>query len=235
MNENIENAINPETSINEDNQNIIFKCEFKEEPVNQYKYAEIYYGRIISIHNHFMPLDKFKRLFRTDREEDFIDILPAELASGFEAHVGDYIFYDDSGTLKIKRPVYPDTVSGAKLQKLDELKSNRDSEEINIITVNGYDFDYDDKARERINAAIIALDVLDATSGTVNTIEWTLADNSSVEVNANFLRLVVAKIAERSSELHVKYRNLKNQIIDIENNTELSDAEKITQINNINW
>ena len=235
MSENIENAINPEESINEDNQNIIFKCEFAEQPVNSYKYAEISYGRIISIHNHFMPLDKFKRLFTPDRKQDFIDILPAELASGFEAQVGDFIFYDDSGTLKIRRPVYPNTVEGASLQKLDELKANRDNEEVNIITVDDHDFDYDEKARERINAAIIALDIFDSYNGQTNSIEWTLADNTNIDVTAEFLRIVVATVAQRSSALHIKYRQLKEYIQGIENNEQMSDEEKIVAIREVNW
>lgn len=250
MDENLENitveeiygAEETETGINEDNQNITFKCEFSEQPVDQYKYAEIFCGRIISINRHFMPLHLFRRLFVTDRKTEFIDILPAEQASGFEAQVGDYIFHDGEGTLRIERPVYPDTVEGAQAQKLDELKMHRDEEEIEIINVPNpsqmneenpttYGFDYDDKARERINAAIIALELM----GPEATIDWTLADNTSIPVTAAFLKFVIAKIAERSATLHIKYRNLKQSIQAIVDNAELTDEEKINQINEVNW
>ena len=178
-----------------------------------------------------MPLQLFRRLFVADRESEFIDILPAEQASGFEAKIGDYVFHDGDGTLRIERPVYPDTVEGAQLQKLDELKQRRDEEEVGIIEVNSYGFDYDNKARERINAAIIALELM----GEEATIDWTLADNTSIPVTAAFLKLVIAKVAERSAALHIKYRNYKDAILTIVNNTELDDEAKIAQIKSVFW
>lgn len=93
-----------------------------------------------------------------------------------------------------------------KAQKLTELKNIRDAEEVKPIEYNGNLFDYDDKARERINAAIIALDV------SKGQIAWTTADNTEVMVNADDLRGVVAAVAIRSNELHVKYRQLKEQV-----------------------
>lgn len=235
-------AENVETGINEDNQNIIFKCEFSEQPIEQYKYAEIRYGKIVSLHRHFMPLYMFKRLFDLNRREDFVDILPAEIASGFEAQVGDYVYYEDNGTFKIRRPVYPDTIEGLCNSRLDEFKSYRDEAEIEVIEVpdplraqeedpETYGFDYDSKARERINAAIIALDLM----GPEATIDWTLADNTNIPVTATFLRFVIAKVAERSAALHTKYRTLKETILQIKDNPELTDEEKIAQIKEVTW
>lgn len=97
-------------------------------------------------------------------------------------------------------------LEGLKNNKIAELKSIRDTKEVADIQVNGYLYDYDEKARERINAAIIALDL------TGDTITWTLADNTDTEVSANDLRYVIAMVAQRSNELHVKYRNLKERV-----------------------
>lgn len=94
----------------------------------------------------------------------------------------------------------------AKTNKITELKGVRDTKEVEDIEVNGRLFDYDDKARERINAAIIALDL------TGGTITWTLADNTDTEVSANDLRYVIAMVAQRSNVLHIKYRNLKERV-----------------------
>ena len=93
-----------------------------------------------------------------------------------------------------------------KAQKLTEFKAIRDSEEVKPISYQGYNFDYDDKARDRISAAIIALDV------SKGQIAWTTADNTEVMVNADDLRDVIAAVALRSNELHVKYRQLKEQV-----------------------
>ena len=98
------------------------------------------------------------------------------------------------------------TLEELKAQKLTELKTIRDTEEVKPIAYNGNLFDYDDKARDRINSAIIALSI------TGQSIEWTTADNTNVLVTADDLRGVVANVAVRSNELHIKYRQLKEQV-----------------------
>lgn len=98
------------------------------------------------------------------------------------------------------------TLDELKAQKLTELKTIRDTEEVKPINYQGYSFDYDSKARDRINAAIIALDV------SKGQIAWTTADNTEVMVNADDLHGVIAAVAMRSNELHVKYRQLKEQV-----------------------
>lgn len=98
------------------------------------------------------------------------------------------------------------TLEELKSQKLTELKTIRDAEEVKPIEYNGNLFDFDDKARDRINSAIIALDI------TGQSIEWTTADNTNVTVTADDLRGVVANVAVRSNQLHAKYRELKELI-----------------------
>lgn len=93
-----------------------------------------------------------------------------------------------------------------KQAKLTELKTIRDNEEVKPIEYNGNRYDYDDKARDRINSAIIALSI------TGQSIEWTTADNTNMLVTADDMRGVVANVAVRSNELHVKYRKLKEQV-----------------------
>lgn len=98
------------------------------------------------------------------------------------------------------------TLQEVKEKKIVELKGHRDTEEVSPILVNGHLFDYDDKARERINAAIIALDL------TQGEITWTLADNTDTVVTSTDLKYVVAMVAQRSNELHIKYRGLRSQV-----------------------
>lgn len=94
-----------------------------------------------------------------------------------------------------------------KAQKLTELKTIRDTEEVKPIAYNGNLFDFDEKARDRINSAIIALSI------TSHSIEWTTADNTNVAVTAQDLRNIIAAVALRSNILHVKYRELKEQVL----------------------
>ena len=105
-----------------------------------------------------------------------------------------------------------------KQQKIDEFKAIRDSEEVKPIEYIGSLFDFDDKARDRISTAIIALDV------SKGQIAWTTADNTEAMVNADDLRGVVAAVAMRSNELHAKYRELKEQVL------QCTTAEEVAEI-----
>ena len=95
-----------------------------------------------------------------------------------------------------------------KQRKITELKYQRDTAEVAPIAYNGHSFDYDDKARDRINAAIIALE----PQGEGASIDWTTADNQDVKVTVYDLRAIVAAVAVRSNALHVKYRKAKAQV-----------------------
>lgn len=93
-----------------------------------------------------------------------------------------------------------------KEAKIAELKQARDAEELSPVEFNGYMWDFDDKAQQRINGAIIAL----ADGGELT---WTSADNQEIRgVNANDLKNVIKAAAVRSNAVHVKYRELKTQV-----------------------
>lgn len=95
-----------------------------------------------------------------------------------------------------------------KNRRIETLKMQRDKAEVEPIEYKGYFFDYDEKARDRINAAIIALEL----QGEGATIEWTTADNDDAVVTAADLRAIVAAVAVRSNALHIKYRSLKAHV-----------------------
>ena len=113
------------------------------------------------------------------------------------------------------------TLEEVKADKVQRLKAERDAREVEPITYNGNSYDYDDKARERINAAIIALDVQGADA----SIDWTTADNADVKVTANDLRMVIAMVANRSNALHIAYREAKAKV---EQATSVAEVETIT-------
>ena len=124
--------------------------------------------------------------------------------------------YDGQWYVKGYAPSQP--LDELKQAKITEFKNIRDAEEVKPIEYNGNLFDYDEKARDRINSAIIALDM------TGQSIEWTTADNTNITVTANDLRGVIANVAVRSNELHIKYRELKEQV---EACTTKEDLDKI--------
>lgn len=113
------------------------------------------------------------------------------------------------------------TLDEVKTDKVQNLKAERDAREVKPISYNGNSYDYDDKARERINAAIIALDVQGADA----SIDWTTATNADVKVTATDLRAIVAAVAVRSNALHIAYRKAKAQV---EQAITIDEVEAIT-------
>lgn len=110
-------------------------------------------------------------------------------------------------------------IDALKNNKIRYLKQRRDAEEQTPISYSGYRWDFDDKAIQRINGAIIAL-------GDEDTITWTTADNEEIVVNQEDLNDIIKASAIRSNALHVKYRELKHQV---------EQAETENQIKKIVW
>lgn len=129
--------------------------------------------------------------------------------------------YDFETGKPIQRVIIPPALEVIKTAKIAELKAERDTKEVEPIACDGQLYDYDDKARERINAAIIALDVQGADA----SIDWTTADNADVRVTANDLRMVIASVAKRSNALHVAYRAAKDKV---EAATTVAEVEAVT-------
>lgn len=100
------------------------------------------------------------------------------------------------------------TLDELKAAKITELKAERDTKEVEPIEYNGHLYDYDDKARDRINAAIIALEL----AGAEASLEWTCADNTDATVTAADIKNIVSAVAVRSNALHVAYRNAKTAV-----------------------
>ena len=107
-----------------------------------------------------------------------------------------------------------------KNRRIEILKMQRDKAEVEPIEYKGYFFDYDEKARDRISAAIIALEL----QGEGATIEWTTADNADTPVTANDLKMIIAAVAVRSNKLHTAYRVTKEKV---EAATTAADVEAV--------
>ena len=101
-----------------------------------------------------------------------------------------------------------ESLDSVKEHKILTLKIQRDNLEVEPIAYNGHSYDYDSKARDRISAAIIALEL----QGEGTTIEWTTADNADTPVTANDLKMIIAAVAARSNKLHTAYRTAKAQV-----------------------
>lgn len=95
--------------------------------------------------------------------------------------------------------------------KKEELKSIRDSREVEIIAYGDKTFDYDDKARERMRIAKDAL-----IDNGIESQEWTCADNSKTWLTVEDFKNINSMAAVRSGALHDKYNDLKEYIDTLE-------------------
>lgn len=114
-------------------------------------------------------------------------------------------------------------IDRAKASKIAEFKALRDSEEIADIEYNGNVYDYDDKARERLQIARQAL--VDGGAEDANIV-WTTADNQRVTLTVQDFAGINSAVAYRSNSLHVKYNELKEQI---------NACETVEEVEAISW
>lgn len=121
----------------------------------------------------------------------------------------------------IEREVYVEPLEELKKRKKIELNQQRYLEELKPIVYLNKSFDYDERARNRINDALVALEL--KGNGAMEV--WTLADNTTVKVNADDLRHVIANASIRQTNLHKQY---KEACIKVAKATSKEELDKIT-------
>lgn len=94
-----------------------------------------------------------------------------------------------------------------KLQKIEELKQERTKREEAPVEFSGKLWDFDAKSRDRITAAITALEISE-----IEYIVWTAYDDTSSALTANDLKGIIATAAIRGNELHEQYRVLRDAV-----------------------
>ena len=115
----------------------------------------------------------------------------------------------------------PPTLDEVKAQKISELKSIRDTKEVEPIRTDKGIFDYDDKSRDRLYIARQAL--TDAGGG---EIVWTTADNQRVSMGIADFAAINGAAAVRSNSLHIKYNELKQRV---------NAAQTVEEVEAIHW
>ena len=137
-----------------------------------------------------------------------VDFEPPAEKEGFKIKLVNNAWeYEAEEPAELEQP--EPTFEELQTQKINALKYERDRLEVEPIASEGNRFDYDEKARDRISAAIIALEMQPSEA----TIMWTTADNGDVAVSANDLKNVIAAVAIRSDALHSKYRVAKEKVM----------------------
>ena len=118
-------------------------------------------------------------------------------------------------------PMPAPSLDEAKKRKITELKSIRDTKEVEPIQTDKGLFDYDDKSRDRLAIARQAL-----TDNGGGEIVWTTADNQRVSMGIADFAAINGQAAVRSNALHVKYNELKESV---------KKAKTAEEVNAIQW
>ena len=180
------------------------------------KFAEIKYGKVANIYDTTREFNEFKKLFTNNSL--FIDVTGVE-----DVEIGYRVDFTSETDFNLIAPakILPETLEEVKITKIAELKTERDRLEVEPISYKDKLFDYDDKARERMDIAQKALTLTGSPSEM-----WTCYDNSRIEMTVEDFNQITILVAARSGELHDKYNELKTQV---------EKAESIAEVNNISF
>lgn len=171
------------------------------------------------------------------------ETVPSFILEGFIETDKEIVQVTD-GRLMFAVDVDPDAEELAKLNrakqsKISDLKQKRDMLEVTPIAYKDTTFDYDDKARERLqiakNSIEAAIEINKHPEMNLNnggdplpeTIEWTTAENTRVEMNIEDFNMLNVLAAARSNSLHIKYNELKNAVNNCNTLKEVEDIEWI--------
>ena len=182
-----------------------------------YTFAEVKYGRIVSINRHWVPLEEYKKFFEPNAL--FLDITDV-LADGYIPVVGDIVMTENNG-YRIIHYVQQMDLNLAKHAAIERIKLERDQMELEPIAYNNHMFDADRVSLERLDKARQFLEDND-----VESILWTTADNDRVVLTVADFKGINTQVAIRSNALHVRYNKLKAYI----NALEEQDMQTVLEI-----
>ena len=171
--------------------------------VPTYTFAEVRYGKIVSINHHWVPLEQYVKFFEADSL--FIDITGV-LIEGEPPAIGDVVTSNPEGfEIRHFKSVY--SVAETKNYKIELLKLERDTKELEPIEYNGHLFDADKTSLTRMDKARQSL-----VDNNIPNITWTTTNNERVEVTVADFAGINTALALRSNMLHIRYNELKDYI-----------------------
>ncbi len=168
-----------------------------------YTFAEVQYGKIVAINQHWVPLKEYRKFFEPGAF--FLDITGVKI-DGEDPAVGDAVI-NEGGWQKIIHIPQNRTFEELKSAQIERLKLERDKRELEPIEYNSILFDADEKSLARMEKARQFLE-----DNQYPNIEWTTADNSRHTVTVADFKGINTQVAIRSNALHVRYNQLKDYI-----------------------
>ena len=145
----------------------------RDESEPKHTFAEIKYGKIVSINQHWVSLEEYRKFFSAD--SFFIDITGVTI-NGEAPVVGDAIEFGENGyEIKHIKSIY--SFPEAKATQIERLKLIRNQKELEPIEYNGHYYDADKDSLLRLDKARQSLE-----DNGLESIEWTTANNERVNI-----------------------------------------------------
>lgn len=131
-----------------------FKLTMRAPIQNKHKYAELKWGQIVSINEHEVDLDTFKRFFMPDAQ--FVDITGLKTREGDEPQLGDNL-RQEGANLIITRNSWDAPLHWIARQKIDlfRLEKNKLDEQPIVYNQNSYDADFISRMRISTQANLV--------------------------------------------------------------------------------
>lgn len=186
----------------------------------RYTFAEVKYGKIVSINQHWVSLEEYAKFFEADAL--FLDITGV-LIDGEPPAIGDSVTTNPDG-YEIRHFKSTYSVAETKNYKIELFKLQRNAKELEPIEYNGIMFDADKDSLTRLDKARKQLE-----DEHLENKLWTTADNGHTLLTIDDFAGINSALSNRATLLHARYNALKKYIENI-------DGEKyLAVILEIDW
>lgn len=178
-----------------------FKLAMRAPIQNKHKYAELKWGQIVSINEHEVDLDTFKRFFMPDAL--FVDITGLNTEEGAEPQLGDTL-RQEGANLIITRNSWDAPLHWTARQKIEILKleKNKADQQPIVYNQNSYDADFISRMRISTQANLIES----------KHIQWHCSDDKCTPLTPKDFQQLVTLLGERDV-LHNKQYNEKKDLL----------------------
>ena len=178
-----------------------FKLAMRAPIQNKHKYAELKWGQIVSINEHEVDLNTFKRFFMPDAQ--FVDITGLKTQEGVEPEIGDNL-RQEGATLIITRNSLGAPLQWVARQRIDTLRLQKNKADEQPILFNQNKYDADITSRMRV---ITQANLLES-----KPIQWHCSDDKCAALTPDDFQQLVTLLGERDV-LHNRQYNEKKDFL----------------------
>lgn len=181
------------------------------------RFAQVLYGKVIFIYETNLTKDQLSTVFSPDTY--WIDV------TDVECEVDYVVSFNEKVGLVFTAPtnnIEDYSLDEYKLRKIEAMKTIRDAKDEEPIELeDGRVYDFDERAREKINLAKFHLE----NHNEVDSIAWILADNNIADTTLKDFNAIVDAAVARSSLTHYQYAQLRAYIYSLKTKEDVDKVE----------